>query len=83
MGTNSFLISNIATDDNHEDNIGYLMRKASRVRVISPYVTEYGIDFILKNTSEDAEMRRSSVSLRFISVRNAAPVFDLGVELRT
>ena len=56
MGVNSFLISNISTDDNHEENIGYLLSKAKRIRVISPYVTEYGVDFILKNANKNADI---------------------------
>lgn len=56
MSVNSFLISNISIDDNHEDNISHLLTNARKVKIISPYVTDYGVDFILKNINREASL---------------------------
>lgn len=56
MGIDSFLISNIALDDNHEEHIGSMIQGANRVRIISPYISDYGIDFVLKNIKKDAHV---------------------------
>lgn len=56
MSINSFLISNISLDDNHEDNIRYLLKNAKTVKIISPYVTIYGVEFVLKNVNEEANI---------------------------
>jgi len=56
MSATNFLISNFAQDINHEETLKHHLKSAKLVKIISPFITMYGVDFVLNNVSEGAQV---------------------------